>query len=65
MFSPIGTLFYEFYDNLDKVELKLKEEAEQIQCRVGNNGLPFGKAQEPELWEYADNIDTIEFLINL
>ena len=65
LFSPIGTLYYEFYDDLNKLEELIKESSEDIQCRVGHNGLPFGKAQQPELWDYADNIDTIEFLINL
>ena len=61
LFSPIGTLYYEFYDDLTKVEEMIKEKSSEIQCRVGDNGLPFGKAQHPELWDYADNIDTIEF----
>ena len=65
IFSPIGTLYYEFYTNANKVEDMIKERSEEIQCRVGLNGLPYGKAQNPELWEYADNIDTIDFLINL
>ena len=65
IFSPIGTLYYEFYTNSNKVEDMIKERSEEIQCRVGLNGLPYGKAQNPELWEYADNIDTIDFLINL
>ena len=64
IFSPIGTLFYEFYDDLNKVENILKEKSEEIQCRVGVKGLPYGKAQKPELWEYADHVDTIEFLKN-
>ena len=65
LFSPIGTLFYEFYNDENKLEEIIKEKSNEIQCRVGVNGLPFGKAQQPELWDYADNIDTIEFLTNL
>ena len=29
---------------------------------VGHSYVPFGKAQSPHLWDYADGIDTLEFL---
>lgn len=67
--SPISSVFYEFYDNLDEIKTRLEIENEQIQCIVSNgiveNSIPFGKTQKPELWDYADNIDTIKFLQNL
>lgn len=70
MVSPISTLYYEFYEHQSEWENRLMDEAEQIQCVVGNARhypelLPFGKAQEPTLSDYADNIDTMEFLVNL
>ncbi len=65
MFSPVGTLYYEFYDDINKVKTYLSENSDLIQCVVGYEGLPFGKAQEPELWDYADNVDTLNFLTNL
>ena len=64
--SPIATLFYEYYDDLQQVENIVKENAENIQCIVSTilpQAEPFGKAQQPELWDYADNIDTLQFLI--
>jgi hypothetical protein len=67
--SPISSVFYEYYDNLDEINNKLKQDHEQIQCIVSNdlieNSVPFGQTQKPKLWDYADNIDTINFLINL
>jgi hypothetical protein len=36
---------------------------DSIQCIVSSGGIPFGRAQQPELWDYADGIDTIEFLL--
>ncbi|MBS1592605.1 MAG: acyl-CoA reductase, partial [Bacteroidetes bacterium] len=36
-----------------------------IQCIVGKEFIPFGKAQEPTLTDYADGIDTIQFLLDL
>ena len=65
LFSPIGTLFYEFYNHIDDVNEVLTNEDHRIQCRVGLNGIPFGKAQQPTLWDYADNIDTLNFLNTL
>jgi len=67
--SPISVVFYESYSSLDSIEQKLEQDANKIQCIVSTAGLkdeiPFGKAQSPELWDYADNEDTIKFLLNL
>ena len=67
--SPISVIFYEYYDNLDAARNKILEEKENIQCVVSNIGIKneimFGKTQSPKLWDYADNIDTINFLLNL
>lgn len=60
--SPIGTLNYDEYEDLNEVNLKLKHQEEQLQCIVGADYIPFGKAQQPELWDYADNVDVISFL---
>ena len=66
--SPIATVFYEFYDNLDHINQRLQNDAEMIQCVVSNaieNAVDFGKTQEPGLSDYADGIDTLAFLSNL
>lgn len=68
--SPIGVLFFEYYDDLEKVKVNLLKNKDKIQCVVTNSykiegSVPFGKTQSPELFDYADNIDTIEFLIGL
>jgi hypothetical protein len=67
--SPISSVFYEYFDNLDDIKYKLQQDHEQIQCIVSNdlieNSVPFGQTQKPNLWDYADNVDTINFLINL
>lgn len=67
--SPISSVFYEFYDNLSELKLRLESEKEQIQCLVSDNlienSIPFGTTQTPELWDYADNVDSIDFLIGL
>lgn len=67
--SPISSVFYEYYDDLEEIKSRLQHDAEQIQCIVSNNLIPnsieFGKTQKPNLWDYADNVDTIHFLLNI
>ena len=63
--SPVSTVFHERYADRNELERKLKENENSIQCIVGHGHVPFGKAQKPSLTEYADRIDTIEFLIGL
>lgn len=67
--SPIATLFYEYYDDIDELKLKLQDNKNNIQCVVSNgiveNSVAFGQTQHPQLWDYADDIDTIAFLINI
>ncbi|MEM9051118.1 MAG: acyl-CoA reductase [Bacteroidota bacterium] len=65
MSSPIGTVFYERYSDESSLDSRLKAEEEQIQCVVASGRVPFGKSQQPELWDYADGVDTMEFLLNL
>lgn len=65
--SPISVLFYEFYNSPAELDLVLATNSEKIQCVVSANAwyegsLPLGKAQNPELWDYADGVDTLEFL---
>ncbi|MBJ6368728.1 acyl-CoA reductase [Snuella sedimenti] len=67
--SPIATVFYEFYDTHFQLKEKLNNEKQQIQCIVAKgfteNEIPFGGSQKPQLWDYADGIDSIEFLLSI
>jgi hypothetical protein len=67
--SPISSVFYEYYDNIEDLKTRLENDAPQIQCVVSSNlienSIPFGQTQKPMLWDYADNIDTLDFLLNL
>lgn len=64
--SPIASLFYEYYDNPVDLKIKLHEDAENIQCIVAkdflDNEIKFGQTQQPELWDYADGVNTLAFL---
>ncbi len=64
-YSPVGTLNYEEYEDLDEVKKLLNDRSEEIQCVVSKTDISFGQAQKPQLWDYADNVDTIEFLLGL
>ena len=67
--SPIATLFYEYYTNKEALKKKLATDREKIQCIVGHNfidgEIPFGQTQTPKLWDYADGVNTLTFLLNL
>ncbi len=64
--SPISSVFYEYYDNLEELENRLSADQDSIQCIVSDNlvknSIPFGTTQKPALWDYADGIDTLAFL---
>lgn len=68
--SPLAVVFYEEYENTDQVTEKLESQLENIQCIVSNTELKlptfaFGESQHPKLWDYADNVNTVEFLNKL
>lgn len=67
--SPISSVFYEYYEDIADLQKRFESESDQIQCVVSNNlipnSIPFGQTQQPKLWDYADNVDTLRFLISL
>ena len=65
--SPISVVHYELYANKEDLQEKLNKQADRIQCIVGHSEgqVDFGKAQEPELWDYPAGVDTMEFLAKL
>lgn len=67
--SPIAVIFYEYYHSLETLKIELLEIEENIQVIVSNTGMPdeidFGETQTPMLWDYADGVDTMEFLLNI
>lgn len=67
--SPIATLFYEYYNDTESLKQRLATDTEKIQCVVAHNftkgEIAFGETQKPQLWDYADEVDTLHFLLNL
>ncbi len=65
--SAIAVFYYERYASLDDVKRQLEAQQSKIQCVVASKGVvenavPFGAAQSPYPWEYADGVDTLDFL---
>ena len=65
LLSPVAMLYYEYYDDLDAVDQFVEENTEQLQCVVSKKDIPFGNTQQPNLWDYADGVDTVDFLREL
>ncbi len=63
--SPISCLHVERYENIDEVNNYIIDEKENIQCVIGKDYLAFGKSQQPGLSDYADNVDTMKFILSL
>jgi hypothetical protein len=63
-FSPISVLHYEYYEDEQFVDSSLAGNKD-IQCITGGQNIPFGEAQKPGLADYADGIDTLQFLREL
>ena len=68
--SPVSILYYEYYENIKDVNNIIAENQMNIQCVVStvesiSNKIDFGFSQKPDLWEYSDNVDTLDFLSKL
>ncbi len=63
--SPVGVLYYQHYDHISETENYLLSNKDQIQCVVAKDKIPFGYSQSPVITDFADNVNTVEFLVNL
>jgi len=65
--TPVSVVHYQFYKNIYEVKTIISARKEEIQCVVAESkdlpAIPFGVSQQPELWDYADNIDTMKFFV--
>ncbi len=64
LFSPVSVVNYSFYDNKTSIYSNFTTNA-NIQCVISRDHIPFGRAQFPQLNDYADRVDTMEFLCTL
>jgi hypothetical protein len=68
--SPISVVYYSTYKNEEDLKQQIENNTNKIQCIVSKdawveNSQSFGDAQKPKLWDYADGVDTIQFLQSL
>ncbi len=65
-FSPPSVINVIRYNKITDAKAKIDEWAPRLQCVVGGHQkTPFGFAQFPVINDYADGINTMEFLVNL
>lgn len=62
--SPVGVLYVHRYQDKASLLAWIAEHEEKIQCKVGLE-IGFGQSQHPALDDFADGIDTYDFLLNL
>jgi hypothetical protein len=66
--SRIACLHYEIYQDKDDLLIRLQNNKADIQCIIGDmtlegfHSFKFGEAQNPSMLDYADGVDTIQFL---
>ena len=66
--SPVSTVYFQYYRNEVHLNEILEPYSNKIQCIVGSTPpatIAFGKSQLPDVSDYADNVDTMKFLLNL
>ncbi len=65
MHSPVAMLFYQRYSDFNDPQQFIAANKDKIQAVIGRGGIPFGKGQCPDFFDYADAVDTMEFLTAL
>jgi hypothetical protein len=73
MASPLSVINYIWYETIDEVLHYINRQSDNIQCIVagdkpdlhGHTKVQPGTAQKPGPSDYADDIDTLEFLLQL
>lgn len=63
-FSAVSVLHYRYYGDRKALMEELKNSTD-IQAIVGRDFIPFGTAQQPTLFDYADGVDAMAFLCSL
>lgn len=67
--SPVSVVHYEYYKDEEQLSGKITGDSHLIQCLVadkpGLGYIPFGSTQHPRLWDYADGVDTVQFILSI
>lgn len=71
LLSRIAALHYEYYSDTSDLEQRIAAQWEGIQCLLSQTPIgtypvfSFGSSQQPHLQDYADGVDTMEFLLSI
>lgn len=65
LFPPLATVFYMVYDTLAQALDVVAQHTDTIQGVIGPGHIPFGQAQFPSFTDFADNLNTLEWLAKL
>jgi hypothetical protein len=63
--SPVGVLYFGYYHDRSGVDQYLQNNRDKIQCVIGDGHIPFGYSQRPVITDFADQVNTLHFLVNL
>ena len=63
--SPLAVLHYQRYKTESVVEDFIDKHQDQIQVVIGKSYIPFGASQKPAISDYADGVDTLQFLSSI
>ena len=64
LFTPVAQLNFSYYNSI-KETISVLQNNTDVQCIVGHQFTPFGKAQKPCITDFADGSDTLQFLLSL
>lgn len=68
LYAPVGMLHYSYYNDASEIAPKLTAWESQLQCVVSNiegiGAMAFGQAQCTMLGDYADGVDTAQWLLD-
>lgn len=67
LFSALSVVTWQYYSGPTEAVGRLDSIRDQWQCVVGppqfiDGVVPYGQSQRPALWDYADGVNTLEFL---
>jgi hypothetical protein len=68
--APVGMLNYQFYNSIDELKHELHALKDEIQCVSSHipeleGAIPLGTTQCPGLFDYADGVDTAQWLLSI
>ena len=68
LYAPVGMLNYSFYSEMSEIPQRIEAWKDQLQCVVskidGIGALPLGQSQCTMLSDYADGVDTAQWLLD-